>query len=342
VEFVERPPAEAPKRRRRRSRPVVPQKRISRTFIGAIAGIVLALGIFGAITWQRLQYFDSKTDSDRYVSVQPATEVSASEAERPVFRYSVVPGGVRSPQELADAMSRDAVVAEHYAGVDPTKMRIERLREPMQAHVSYRIADRVYWTSRKITLQAGEQVLTDGQRIVRGRCGNSVSVDPLLPTLDSEPRPAALDSIVNPVSASRQGLDPAMSYLAQPNLTSSSLMPGRGATTFGGSAPGMTLPGTVTAGVPPSGGTGPAVTEHGLTPPVMPPGNPPDHPTDPPDNPPGGDPPGIDPHGNPPGDPPPDPTPPTAPTPVPEPGTLLLVAAGAAALLARHLKKQSQ
>ena len=103
-------------------------------------------------------------------------------------------------------------------------------------------------------MQAGEQVLTDGQKTVRGRCGNSVSVDPLLPTLDAEPRPAAFDSIINPVSASRQGLDPAMSYLAPPNLTSSPLLPGPGATTFGGSGPGMTLPGVVTAGVPPSGG----------------------------------------------------------------------------------------
>jgi hypothetical protein len=250
---------------------------------------------------------------------------------------------VRSPEELLEAMTRDAVVAEHYAGVDPAKMRTERLREPMQAHVSYRIADRVYWTSRKITLQAGEQVLTDGKRTVRCRCGNSVSVDPLLPTLDSEPRPAAFDSIINPASAGLQGLDPAMSYLAPPSLTSSPLMPGQsgapfGGSPFGGPPAGIVLPGSVTSpGIPPSAtGAPPVGTPPGATPPVgTPPGNPPGNPPSPPSDPPG----------NPPAGPPPELTPrnvPEAPTPVPEPGTLLLVAAGAAGLLAHRLRKQSQ
>ena len=326
-------------------------------FIGAIAGVLLALSVFGALAWQRLQYFDSKTDSDQFVSALPAMEASADGVERAIYRYSVVPGGVRSPEELAEAMSRDSVVAEHYEGIDPAKMRTERLREPMQAHVSYRIADRVYWTSRKITLQAGEPILTDGQKTVRGRCGNRVSVDPLLPTLDIEPHPITFDSIINPVSASRQGLDPAMSYLAPPDVTSSPLLPGPGATTFGGSAPGMALPGVVTAGVPPSGGTAPvggtplSVPPSGGpppggpppgNPPDNPPGNPPGPPSGPPGNPPGGDPPVINPPGFPPGDTPPDVTPiPETPLPVPEPGTLLLVAAGVAALLARRLRKQS-
>jgi hypothetical protein len=120
---------------------------------------------------------------------------------------------------LIEAMAKDSVVAGHYAGIDKANLKIGRLSEPLQAHVSYRIGDRVYWTKRKLTIQAGEQIVTDGKTLVRGRCGNNISVAPLLPTLDNEPKPDVFDSIVAPLAPNTLvQLDPAHSYFTPQDL----------------------------------------------------------------------------------------------------------------------------
>jgi hypothetical protein len=351
-------------------------------FVGAIAGIVLALGVFAAVAWQRMDQFGSRFSAGR--SNSPSAIVSAPESSvaktsaetdaQPVYRYSVIPGGVRTPEELLAAMANDSVVAGHYAGIDKTKLTSGRLNEPLRAHVSYRIGDRVYWTKRKVTLQAGEQVVTDGQTLVRARCGNNVSVDPLLPTLDNEPKPEAFDAIVPPEAANTLvQLDPAHSYFTPNDLKTPQA--GSGRAPFGGSSIGG-IGGPIPAGNSGTSGASPN-TQSGDAPPngVPPGGNPPgDPPGNPPcvppganisaqglssavspdciggnppgGNPPGGDPPGGDPPGgNPKGDPPNDFPPndvPNAPTAVPEPGTLLLVGAGAAALLAHRIRKQKR
>jgi hypothetical protein len=194
-------------------------------FIGAIAGIVIALGVFGAVAWQRLDRlsarFGAGSSSARIsVASEPAaTAEKTSTDARQVYRYSVVPGGVRTPEELIEAMAKDPVVAGHYAGIDKANLTSGRLSEPLQAHVSYRIGDRVYWTKRKLTIQAGEQIVTDGKTLVRGRCGNNISVAPLLPTLDNEPKPDVFDSIVAPLAPNTLvKLDPSHSYFTPQDL----------------------------------------------------------------------------------------------------------------------------
>ena len=97
---------------------------------------------------------------------------------RLVYPYSVVPGGVASPEEVAEAMLRDPVVARHYAGFDPKRARVETLRQPRLAYVSYRIKDRVFFTRKPVRLYAGEQVITDGRTTIRARCGNKVEEAP--------------------------------------------------------------------------------------------------------------------------------------------------------------------
>jgi len=337
-------------------------------FIGAIAGIVVALGVFGAVVWQRLE-LSSRFGTPRFSATRSASTESgpstekASADSRPVYRYSVIPGGVRTPEELLEAMANDSVVAGHYAGIDKAHLTTARISEPLQAHVSYRIGERVYWTKRKITIQAGEQIVTDGKTLVRGRCGNNISVAPLLPTLDNEPKPDVFDSIVAAGPAeSVVKLDPAHSYFTPKDLRTPQGSGGSGSAPFGGSSgigfpipppSGSSVPGTSTSG---------EVTPNGVPPGGNPPGGPPGSPCEataainskdaaPPavnqgcgGNPPGGNPPGGDPKGDPPGDPPTDVTPrdvPNTPTPVPEPGTLLLVAGGAAALLARRVRQKA-
>ncbi len=98
----------------------------------------------------------------------PQTEI------RPIYPYSVVPGGVKDAQELRLAAAHDPVVAAHYAGFDYAHARVFRLVMARRAYVSYRIRNRVYWTRRRVTLNKGETVITDGKTIARARCANQV------------------------------------------------------------------------------------------------------------------------------------------------------------------------
>lgn len=111
-----------------------------------------------------------------------------------VFPYSVVPGGVHSPAQLAAAIVNDPVVADHYAGIQANSVVRTRLTRYRRAHVSYRIGDHVYWTRRPVLLSPGETLLTDGVNEVRARCGNRIDDHVLGETLENEPEAGVLDT----------------------------------------------------------------------------------------------------------------------------------------------------
>lgn len=112
---------------------------------------------------------------------------------RPVFKYSVVPGGVRSQAELAAAAKRDPIVRRHYEGIHFDSVKETHLDHDMQAYVSYRVKDKIYWTQRKLNLHKGELVLTDGKNMVRGRCGNRVSLTKVIAPAGPEPSDPEFD-----------------------------------------------------------------------------------------------------------------------------------------------------
>jgi hypothetical protein len=116
---------------------------------------------------------------------------------RPTFSYSVIAGGARDARELQRAVEQDPVVADHYRDADVATMRPEILRSDRLAYVSYRVGDRVFWTKRKVRIRSGETILTNGQTEIRARCGNCISMEPLLPTSDEEPDPAAFDALTD-------------------------------------------------------------------------------------------------------------------------------------------------
>jgi hypothetical protein len=64
------------------------------------------------------------------------------------------------------------------------------------AHMSYRIGDRIYWTKRKLPLNAGEMTLTTGDIEIRSRCGNQISETARLPTSPDEPDSVEFDRLV--------------------------------------------------------------------------------------------------------------------------------------------------
>jgi len=126
---------------------------------------------------------------------------------RPVYRHSVVPGGVRSSGEIEYVIQRDQVVAAHYKGITPQLMRNERLQQPLLAHVSYRIGDKIYWTKKPVQLPKNEPVMTDGKTTIRERCGNLISMEPLEPALEEEPPLPSFDLLMDPMQFAWMRLD---------------------------------------------------------------------------------------------------------------------------------------
>jgi hypothetical protein len=118
--------------------------------------------------------------------------------KQPIYRYSVIPGGARSREELQDAVRRDPVVASHYSGFRGPSVHVVRLAAPHHVYVSYRFGNHIYWTRNTVTLFAGETLLTDGTNYARTRCGNRISETPRGPNLPAEPVSEDLDRPVRP------------------------------------------------------------------------------------------------------------------------------------------------
>jgi len=164
-------------------------------------------------------------EASRDLILQAQQEALRSMEGRTVYRYSVVPGGVRDARELKWAAEHDPVVAAHYAGFDYDHARVVRLVLARTAYVSYRIGNKVYWTRHRVTLKKGETVLTDGKITARTRCANRVEEPPQVMMSSSEPPPMQFDEPMLPA------LGPAISNPAVPyqsSLLNRPAMPGLG------------------------------------------------------------------------------------------------------------------
>jgi hypothetical protein len=137
-------------------------------------------------------------------AVAPGAPAAQANARR-IYRYSVVPGGVTSREELARVIKADKVAAAHYALFNVDNAELVKVDKARAVYVSYRKGDKVYWTARKVTLAEGETVLSDGANQIRTRCGNRISDVPQLPVETKEaPTEDQLDSSVPQVQPSAQ------------------------------------------------------------------------------------------------------------------------------------------
>jgi hypothetical protein len=141
---------------------------------------------------------DQAIEAGRNILLLTQQESLRQMESRPVYAYSVVPGGVKDVRELKWVAQHDPVVASHYAGFDYDRARVVRLALARTAYVSYRIGNRVYWTRRRVTLKKGETVITDGKITARSRCGNRVEEAPQQATSSSEPPVAKFDEPMLP------------------------------------------------------------------------------------------------------------------------------------------------
>lgn len=235
-------------------------------------------------------------------------------------------------------------MAAEYRGVAARGVHPEVVPADRMAYMSYRIADKIYWTKHQIKLRRGETILTDGKTQLRGRCGNGISLDPMQPTAEAEPGPLELEALSEAPLLTSRGLP---FDLVLPNGLSSGLGLSNGLSA-GASGPfgGPLFTGGGLSGGSPTGSTPdtPPNTPSGGGPPIdVPPIFPP------------GVPPGQDQiihqiidiavggntltNDEPPGDGPKfpkDPGTPTEPLPTPEPTTMLLVGGGLAMALRKR------
>lgn len=133
-------------------------------------------------------------------SVRPA---AIRARPRPVYPYSVIPGGAYSVAELDAALRADPVAAAHYAVFNRAQLRLTAAPDSAAAYVSYRQGDRIYWTRRKLHVAAEEALLTDGIHSARARCGNRISLTPQSPVGITEPSADDLDLPELPPPADR-------------------------------------------------------------------------------------------------------------------------------------------
>ena len=162
-----------------------------------MVALILAAGFFA---WQMEPYeagpsaIDTQ-ESNPITAEAPATlEPQRGHSDHPVFPYSVIPGGIQSAEELQEAVVRDPVVAQHYADFDLTKAHVIHADSEKLMYVSYRIDNRISWTTKQLKIAKGETLITDGRLTARTRCGNMVSSIPQMPISPSEPKVSTLDT----------------------------------------------------------------------------------------------------------------------------------------------------
>lgn len=183
----------------------------------------LCLGSIGTIVfaWCNWRPHQS-TGKLQYVAASPESDVSAFvRSIRPVYPYSVIPGGVYSPRELGNSVAHDAVIASHYTGFDIVHAVLLRTTASMLRYVSYRKGDHVAWTSRPLRIPKGELLLSDGFSFARARCGNRLSSTPIHPAGEDGPdvqlsipdvEPPRSNSPIVPLNGSRLS-EPAIAFL---------------------------------------------------------------------------------------------------------------------------------
>lgn len=141
----------------------------------------------------------------------------AATLPRKVYQYSVVPGGVTSPDELEQARRTDPIVAAHFADFGKNT-RITTLQEDMYVYVSYRQGNKIYYTKKRHKVCKGEVVITDGKNFARARCANRLSRVFRPPALAfDEPSAPQFDYVDPPSSPDVVPSDPLLTFYGLPD-----------------------------------------------------------------------------------------------------------------------------
>ncbi|MGB8582786.1 MAG: PEP-CTERM sorting domain-containing protein [Candidatus Sulfotelmatobacter sp.] len=164
----------------------------------AVALQYLSPSLFRARQSAVPSFEQSELSRSRVVEMNQILSQAQPSADRPVYPYSLVPGGVQDAKELKWVAEHDPVVAAHYAGFDYDHARVVRLTLARTVYLSYRIGNHVYWTRHRVTLHKGEKLITDGRMSARTRCANRVEEMPQQATSRAEPPAEKFDQPIAP------------------------------------------------------------------------------------------------------------------------------------------------
>jgi PEP-CTERM motif len=179
----------------RRSRSIRRQ-RIRRTLFLCAALVILLVAVRQVLSFRSV--WSSNQDNDlewaqgnlsQRLALLATKAVSSplTLPRRVVYPYSVIPGGVRTPEDLLEVSEHDRIVGGHYAGFNFRNAKIVELDQPHPVYLSYRLGDKIFWTSKRVSLPKGEKLITDGKMTARVRCANQVSEQPQFPVSAAEP-----------------------------------------------------------------------------------------------------------------------------------------------------------
>ncbi|MGA9527726.1 MAG: PEP-CTERM sorting domain-containing protein [Terriglobales bacterium] len=182
-------------------------------------------------TWQEAAKARASRQELGFVSQQTTKHRHYATRIPGVYPYSVVPGGIKSPQTLRQAAANDKAVSRHFSHFDFNHAHFVRVEQPREVYVSYRIRDSIFWTQKRIRLHPGELLLTDGKITARAKCGNQVS-DTAKPEISNEEpeedvldQPVALDPMgpALPVRAMLEATDLPSGQPGSPKLFANNL-----------------------------------------------------------------------------------------------------------------------
>jgi hypothetical protein len=135
----------------------------------------LALALAAAYYFPLRRFAAPKPAASPLFQAAKAATPAPTPFGHPYYRYSVIPGGAYTAEELKTALARDPIAASHYSDFHVDKAHVVTLENDKVCYVSYRMGDKLYWTKRPLTLRKGETLLTDGVHYARTRCGNRLS-----------------------------------------------------------------------------------------------------------------------------------------------------------------------
>ncbi len=190
----------------------------------AFLALAVTAGIGMQAVGRRLAGRLPHSQASRYQ--QARTTPRGRPGSRPIYRFSVIPGGAYSPAELNRARRADPVVAAHYAELRTDRLRAIPSPFAKPVYVSYRKGGSVFWTRKPVVLQPGETLLTDGVLYARARCGNQVSPYPQEPVAAVEPAEVELNETEPEVEPEVQNFAAEMDP-ADVAKAAGSVMPGR-------------------------------------------------------------------------------------------------------------------
>jgi hypothetical protein len=177
--------------------------------------------VFPESFWRRTQVGPNARNTQRdlaFAAARSSMTVKVRARIPGVYPYSVVPGGIRNAAELREAAARDYAIRRHYAQFDFEHARMLRATEARAVYLSYRIRNTVFWTRKRVRLQVGELLLTDGNITARARCGNQISDVARPEVSNEEPDEDVLDQPVAAVDL--PAAPPIRPALSAPDLPS--------------------------------------------------------------------------------------------------------------------------